>query len=65
MDLYELSGRHVRVICNTGRVFVGYARDYTSAADNEPDPESITIATNDGRFVELFEHDIASVEFLD
>jgi hypothetical protein len=59
MKLYEASGKRVRIVLKTGEVFEGMAYDYTSALDNEPDPESITIDS-----VELYEPEIEKIELL-
>lgn len=59
MRLWEYSGKKVRITLADGQVFSGLAYDYTSAVDNEPDPESITI---DG--IELFANEIVKIELL-
>ena len=43
MKVGEYSGKKVRITMDYGQVFEGIAYDYTSALDNEPDPESISI----------------------
>mgnify|MGYP005791992149 CR=1 FL=1 len=59
MKLWEYSGKNVRITLKDGSVFEGHAYDYTSALDNEPDPESITIDS-----IELFAPEIEKVELL-
>ena len=59
MKLYEANGKKVRIFLKTGEVFEGIAYDYTSALDNEPDPESITIDS-----VELYATEIEKIELL-
>ena len=59
MRLYEANGKRVRITLKTGEVFEGMAYDYTSALDNEPDPESITIDS-----VELYAPEIEKIELL-
>lgn len=59
MRLYEASGKRVRIVLKTGEAFEGVAYDYTSALDNEPDPESITIDS-----VELYAPEIEKIELL-
>lgn len=57
MTLLEAEGRYVRIKTDDGQIFEGKARDYTSAYDNDPDPESITIGVT-----ELFVNEIVSIE---
>ncbi len=57
MKLYEAQGKHVRIRLKDGSIFEGLGCDYTTALDNEPDPESITIDDT-----ELFADEIASIE---
>ena len=52
--------RYVRITMDDGQVFEGFAYDYTSALDNEPDPESISIGV-----FELYEPEIKKIELLD
>ena len=59
MKLWEYSGKNVRITLKDGQVFEGRAYDYTSALDNEPDPESISIG-----IFELFAPDIARIELI-
>lgn len=59
MKLYEANGKKVRIFLKTGEIFEGMAYDYTSALDNEPDPESITIDS-----VELYAPEIEKIELL-
>ena len=59
MKLWEYSGKNVRITLKDGSVFEGLAYDYTSALDNEPDPESITIDS-----IELFSPEIEKIELL-
>ena len=60
MNLKEAHGKKVRVTMNDGEVFEGLAYDYTSALDNDPDPESITINN-----IELYAPEIKSIELID
>lgn len=57
MTLKEAHGKNVRITLDDGSVFEGLAYDYTSALDNEPDPESISID-----HTELFVDEIRSIE---
>lgn len=59
MTLKEAHGKNVRITLEDGQVFSGLAYDYTSAVDNEPDPESITINS-----IELFANEIVKIELL-
>ena len=59
MKLWEYSGKNVRITLEDGSVFEGLAYDYTSALDNEPDPESITIDS-----IELFSPEIEKIELI-
>lgn len=55
----EHGGRRVSAVTLDGERFVGVLEDYTSAADNEPEPESIAIGE-----IELYTSDIAKIELL-
>lgn len=43
MTLKESFGKRVRIVFDDGEEMTGFVGGYTSALDNEPDPESITI----------------------
>lgn len=58
MTLYEAEGKKVRITLKNGHVYEGVAFDYTSAYDNDPDPESISMPP----FFELFAPEIAKIE---
>lgn len=60
MKLWEAAGKYVRITMKDGEIFEGFAYDYTSALDNEPDPESISIGV-----FELYEPEIKKIELLD
>ena len=60
MKLWEAAGKYVRITMDDWQVFEGFAYDYTSALDNEPDPESISIGV-----FELYEPEIKKIELLD
>lgn len=59
MKLYEVEGKNARIILDDGTVLEGFAYDYTSAQDNEPDPESITIG-----HTEIFAPEIVKIELI-
>lgn len=60
MNLWEYSGKNVKITLKDGKVFQGEAYGYTSALDNEPDPESIVVNS-----IELYLPEIESVELLE
>lgn len=60
MKLHEAQGKNVRITLKDGQVFEGLGHDHTSALDNEPDPESISIDC-----IELFAPEIEKIELLD
>ncbi len=64
MELHKAFGRNVRVICEDGQTLTGRVEDYTSAPDNEPDPESITIRYC-GALIELYAPEIKKIQILD
>lgn len=65
MKLWEFSGKRIRVTFDDGQELVGVACDYTSALDNEPDPESISIDTGvPGMLTEIYACEIKSIEVL-
>ncbi len=51
----------VRVTMTDGELQMGKLVGYTSALDNEPDPESITLEKERGMLVELYADEIAAV----
>lgn len=60
---YEsLLDENIKVFCNDGQVVIGEWTDWTSAADNEPDPESITLETSNNGLVEIYVLDIKQIE---
>lgn len=59
MNLWEYSGKNVRIEMDDGQVFEGKAYDYMSAYDNEPYPESITIDS-----IELFVNEIKEITII-
>ena len=59
MTLKEAEGKNVRITLHSGQVFIGIAYDYTSALDNEPDPESISIGVT-----EIFATEIEKIDLL-
>lgn len=59
MKLCEYDGKTVRITTDDG-IFEGVAY-YTSALDNEPAPESLTIR-HLGTLIELFGPEIKSIE---
>lgn len=60
---YEsLLDENIKVICNDGQVAIGEWTDWTSAADNEPDPESIILETSNSDLIEIFVSDIKQIE---
>lgn len=61
-EYWHLNGRKVVVICTDGYEIIGSWIDWTSAVDNEPDPESITVRRADGAPVEIFVHEIESIQ---
>lgn len=60
MKLWEYSGKNVRITPDDGQAFEGIAYDYTSALDNEPDTESISISV-----FELYAPEIKKIELVD
>lgn len=61
-NFWHLNRKQITVTCTDGQVFTGKWVDWTSAQDNEPDPESITLAQADGFFIELFIHEIKDIQ---
>ena len=56
MTLREADGKAVKIMLKDGSSIEGWAYDYTSALDNEPEPASITI-----NHTEIYETDIESI----
>lgn len=59
MTLAEANGRKVIITLKNGHVYKGLAYDYSSALDNEPNPECISIGDT-----ELYAPEIAKIELL-
>lgn len=64
MKLRQTFGHRVKVTFKDGEVMTGKVEDYTSALDNEPDPESITIRYG-GALIECYALEIEKVEVLE
>lgn len=68
MNLNEIVEQYWRrTVCvklEDGKIFRGKLVNYTSEADNEPEPESITIDTVGGMLVELFVNEIEEVKLI-
>lgn len=60
MELYEAEGKNVRITLKNGHIYEGRAFDYTSAYDNDPDPESIAMPPG----YELFAPEIEKIELI-
>lgn len=58
---WHLNGTQVAVTCANGSTVIGQWTNYTSALDNEPDPESITIEKPWGAGIEIFIHEIKDI----
>lgn len=58
----ELLDEQVEVLCTNGTTVKGEWIDWTSAVDNEPDSESITILQDDDFLIELFIHEIKEIQ---
>lgn len=56
-----LLDENIKIICNNRQTFIGKWIDWTSAQDNEPDPESITIEKPWGAQIEIFVRDIREI----
>ena len=56
MNLHDLFGHNVRIECDNGLIVEGHVHMYTSAEDNDPEPESISVGN-----YELFQSDIKEV----
>lgn len=58
----EHFGKKIKIICMDGQIVVGILMDYTSALDNEPDPESVTVDEESGFMTEVYLHEVGTVE---
>lgn len=61
-DYANLLDEQIKVTCTDGQVLIGEWIDWTSALDNEPDPESITIAQDNGFYTEIFVNEIKAIQ---
>ena len=55
----KYSGKQIQVVTNDGYIFEGEFFAYISAADNEPDPESIVVDRT-----ELYTNEIRSLSVM-
>lgn len=63
VEYAHLLGKRIRVVCEDGSECVGIWCDWTSADDNEPDPESITLDERDwAAMIEIYVPDIVLIE---
>ncbi|MGI6498438.1 MAG: hypothetical protein ACOX0U_06405 [Oscillospiraceae bacterium] len=62
MKIEKLYDKIVKVVCVDGQIITGELSGHTSALDNEPNGESITVDTSDGFIIEIYVDEIASVE---
>lgn len=60
MNLYEYSGKRIRIITTNGQIFEGIGCDYTPAQDNVPEIESICIG-----HIEFGENEIKSIAIIE
>lgn len=58
----DLLDSRIKVTCTDGQVFVGTWIDWTSAQDNDPDPESITLELDDSAPIELYVSEIKQIQ---
>ncbi|MEG1967220.1 MAG: hypothetical protein RR142_06060 [Clostridia bacterium] len=60
---YEnLLDEQIVVTCLDGKEVTGEWMDWTSAQDNEPDPESMTIRRADGAQIEIFIEEVKAIQ---
>ena len=57
----QLQDKKTKIICNNRQTFIAKLIDSTTAQDNEPDPESITIEKPWGAQIEIFVRDISHI----
>ena len=65
MNLHKIANLYwQRMVCvkiSDGSLITGQLVSYTSAGDNDPDPESIIIRVSSGMLIELFDHEVENV----
>lgn len=59
MRISQAEGKRVKITCVDGEVITGFAYDYISESDNEPEPASITID-----HIEIYENEIEKIELI-
>lgn len=59
---WHLNGKQIKVTCTDGQIIYGKWIDWTSAQDNEPDPESITVLQVDEAPVEIYIDEIKDIQ---
>ena len=65
MNLWKFYGHDVKITFTDGTTMEGLVEFYTSATDNEPDPESITMRNKrTGLLTELYAPEIERVELI-
>lgn len=68
MKLYKSASLYwnkiVHITMVDGDSLTGQVVSYTSAVDNDPDPESILIRIPSGMLIELFDYEVESIVLL-
>ena len=63
-NIKKFMNKIVNIKCNDGEKLIGKLINYTSALDNEPDGESITIKDGNS-YIEIFTEEIEKIELTD
>ncbi len=58
---WHMNGKQIIVTCTDGQSISGLWMDWTSAQDNEPDPESITVKKPWGEQIEIYINEIKEI----
>lgn len=61
-DYANLLDEQIKVTCTDGQVLIGEWIDWTSALDNEPAPESITVEKPWGEQIEIYINEIQAIQ---
>lgn len=60
-NLEEVLGKRVKVILNSGEVYIGHADDTSEPEDNQRPYKSLEIFTDDGRGLGFYEDEIKEI----
>lgn len=65
MNLKQYDGEKVKIVDVNDQVIYGTVTDYIFPEDNEPEEESIVVASLNGDLLEFYENSIKTIEVVE